>query len=185
MKPLLLTALLLLSFFSEAQQSDFFLLKKRSGKTEQSYFRGSFISFITNDQLPYSGYIKKVAKDSVWVEYREVMRNMTVIGSVILDTVTYEAKRFAVKDIAAIAKDERGFGEVALSGLLKVGAAGYILLHTVNGVIQKEKISLRNIGIAAGVYLAGVVINKFRKDYYHVGRRFRLQYISLSDNAAK
>jgi hypothetical protein len=181
MKCGLLIPLLLLSCFSFSQKSDFFLLKKQSGKTVKSFYSGSYISFITNNKDHYSGYIKKVSNDSVWVEYQEVVRGMTLIGSILLDTITYQAKRFAVKDIAFIKKDKQGFEEAPLSGLMKLVSGGYILLHTVNGLIQKDKISLSNIGIAAGFYLAGVLLNKLKKDYYYIGNRYRLQYISLSD----
>lgn len=185
MKLLLLTAFMFSALLSSAQQNDFFLVKKRSGKTEQSFFAGQYISLITKDKDGYSGYIKKIARDSLWVEYRDVFRNMTHIGSIILDTVTYEARRFAINDIAAIEKEHNGFAQVTLSALMKVGGAGYILLHTVTSLYQKEKISIRNLGIAAGVYLAGVVLNKLKKDHYHIGKRYRIQYVSLSSNTSQ
>lgn len=184
MKTLLLTSLIWASICTRAQKNDFFLLKKNSGKTIYSFYQGSYISFITAGKENYSGYIKKVAKDSVWVQYQEVLRNMTAIGSIILDTMTYEARRFAIKDIAGIHKEKQGFEQVALTGLMKVGSAGYILLHTINGLIQKDKISTKNISIAAGIYIAAVLLNKLKKDYYYIGRRFRLQYISLAANTA-
>jgi hypothetical protein len=184
MKPLLLILFLSIFFTAHAQGNDFFLLKKQSRKTLKHYYRGSYISFITKDKESYAGYIKKIAKDSVWIEYKQVLTNMTAIGSVITDTITYEARRFAVKDLSYIEKDKKGFEEAGLSVLLKLGGAGYILLHTINGLIRKDKISARNVGIAAGAYLAGVLLNKLRKDYYYIGKRFRIHYISLSANTA-
>jgi hypothetical protein len=184
MKALLLTTFVFISCYCFAQDNDFFLLKKRSGATEKSFYRGTYISFITAGNESYSGFIKKVAKDSVWVEYREVVNAMTSIGGFISDTITYEARRFAVKDIRYIQKDEKGFEQVAPGGLLKLGGAGYILLHTINGLIQNDKVSVKNISIAAGFYLVGVLLNKIRKDYYYVGKRFQLQYISLAAKPA-
>jgi hypothetical protein len=185
MKTLLLKAFVFVACSASAQDNDFFLLKKRSGETTKSFYKGTYISFITADKEQYSGYIKKVAKDSVWVEYLDVVHSMTNIGSFIKDTITYQARRFAVKDIAYIQKDKQGFEQVALGGLLKLGGAGYILLHTVNGLIQKDKISAKNIAVAAGLYLAGILLNKLRKEYYYIGKRFHLQYISLAANPAK
>ena len=182
MKPLLLIVACCLVCGSFAQSNDFFLLRKRNGKTVNSFYKGSFISLLTKEKESHSGYIKKIARDSVWVEYQQVLRGMTMIGSVISDTVTYEAKRYAVKDIAFIGKEKGGFQQAVPSALLKIGGAGYILLHVVNGLIQKEKINMQNVSIAAAAYLAGVLMNKLRKNYYSVGRRFRIQYISLSNS---
>lgn len=184
MKLLLLVATICFFYTAGAQGHDFFLLKKPSGKTVKSFYAGTYISFITNKKENYSGYIKKVAKDSVWIEYQEIFRSMTGIGSIILDTMTFEARRFAVKDIAYIEKEAKGFQQAVPAALLKIGGAGYILLHTVNGLIQKDNISVRNISIAAAAYLAGVLLNKLRKDYYYIGKRYRLHYISLASNTA-
>jgi len=163
----------------QAQKNDFFLLKKKNDLTIKSFYEGSYISLVMSDNEHYSGIIRKVMKDSVWIEYQQVVTGMTAIGSIITDTIAYEAKRFAVKDIRYIKKEKRGFNEAVPSAILKIGGAGYIFLHTFNGIIQKDKISIKNISIAAGAFVAGVLMNKLKKEYYYIGKRYSVQYVSL------
>jgi hypothetical protein len=179
MKPLLILALLLTGLATSAQQSDFFLLK-RSGKTVKSFFAGSYINFETKGGEIYSGYIKKVARDSVWVEYHEIIKGYAAFGGVMLDTIAYEARRFAISDISSIHKEEKRLEQTAPVVLLKIGSAGYILLHITNGIILHQSINLKKIGIAAGAYFAAVLIGKLHKEDYYIGKKYRLQYVSLS-----
>jgi hypothetical protein len=179
MKPLLITYLVLVSVTASSQQTDFFLLK-HSGRTVRSFFAGSYIDFATIRGESHSGYIKKVANDSVWVENYQILKGYTMFGGAILDTMTFQAMKFAVKDITAIHKEKLRLEQTALPVLLKIGSAGYILLHIVNGIILKQNINFTRVGIAAAVYLVAVLIQKLRKEYYHIGKKYTLQYMSLS-----
>lgn len=179
MKLLLIQAFLLLTIATSAQRDDFFLLK-RSGKTVKSFFAGSYINFAAKDGETCSGYIKKVAHDSVWVEYHELVKGYTAFGGVLIDTIAYEARRFAVKDIVSIHKEEKRMEEAAPAVLLKIGSIGYILLHVINGIIQHQSINLKNIGIAAAAYAASVFISKLHKEEYYIGKKYQLQYLSLA-----
>jgi hypothetical protein len=178
MKLLLILTILMISMAALSQQSDFFLLK-RSGKTIRSFFQGSYIDLVTRDGENYSGYIKKIARDSVWVEYHEILKGYSAFGGVVLDTMTFEARRFAMNNILSIHKEEQRLEQAAPAVLLKIGSAGYLSLHIINGLIQHQSISLKKVGIAAGAYLAGVLISKLHKENYYIGKRYRLQYISL------
>jgi hypothetical protein len=179
MKLLLILALLLTYLPSSAQQSDFFLLK-RSGKTVKSFFTGGYINFATKKGETCSGYIKKVAHDSVWVEYQDIIKGYTAFGGVLLDTIAYEARRFAITDIASIHKEEKRLEQSAPAVLLRIGSTGYILLHIINSIILHQTISLKKLGIAAGVYIASVLIHKLHKEDYYIGGKYSLQYVSLS-----
>lgn len=180
MKLLLICFLWLAAVTAHAQPGDFFILKTKPGKTIQRFYTGVYIDFITTQGESYSGFIKKVAADSVWVEYQREFRGFTAIGSVITDTIFYQARKFAVHDIAKIHKGDRGFSSVAAGKLLQILSGGYATLHLVNGLIQKQTINWKNIGIAAGVYLLGTLFNQLQRDYYYIGKKYRLQYIALS-----
>lgn len=96
----------------------------------------------------------------------------------ILDTFVYHARPFAVKDISVIVKDEQPSG--LLPAAMQVGAAGYSVLHVINEIAQDGEIEAKNIGISAGVYLAGMILKRFIKSSYTIGKKYRLQYISAT-----
>jgi hypothetical protein len=179
MKLLLISCFSLISICASAQQNDFFLLK-HSGRTVKSFFQGSFIHLTAKDGETYSGYIKKIAHDSLWIESREILKGYTAYGGVIRDTMTFEARRLAVQDIASIAKDSHRLEQAAPTILLKLGAMGYAGLHLINAWILHQNISARKLIIAAGVYISGVLINVLHRENYYIGKRFSVQYVSLS-----
>jgi hypothetical protein len=179
MKLLLLTSLLMMSVVASSQRNDFFLLK-HSGRTIQSFFQGSFISLQARDGEYYSGFIKKIANDSVWIEQREVIKGYTAFAGAILDTMTFEARRISVSDIASIHKEKQRLEQTAPSILLKLGSAGYISLHVINALILHQSASFKKIGIAAAIYLAAVMVNAVHKENYYIGKKFSLQYVSLA-----
>ena len=125
----------------------------------------------------FNGYIKKIQNDSVWVEYHHITRSVTHIGSVILDTFVYNAKPFAVKDIAMITKDDQP--SRLLPTMMQAGAIGYTGLHVFNGLRDGGEIEGKNIAIAAGVYVAGTVWKRFIKSEWVMGKRYRVQYVAM------
>ncbi|HEX6914558.1 MAG TPA: hypothetical protein VF145_04930 [Chitinophagaceae bacterium] len=177
MKPLLLTTCIALAFCASAQTEDFFLLKKRSGKTIERFYTGTFIQFISKDQKIVEGLIRRVRHDSVWIAHQQIARGFTAIGSVLTDTITYEARRFAVSDIYAIRKTGNRFSEASLAGLMMLGSAGYAGLHIINSLINKETINGSNLIAASVIFLGGVLINQLHRDYYYIGRKYRILYI--------
>lgn len=176
-------------------QSDFFVLKKNN-KTIARYFKGSYIAFQVNTQQWQTGYITKLRNDSFWI------RPMVVyFGLMNTDTVHLNVMAFALSDVYAMPKKGiqvdfiKGRFQITKTGghvhwywvksgwLFRVGGAGYASLNVVNDVINNDfSFSKRKkeLGIAAGVFLFGVLLKKTYKPTLQIGNRHHLEYIKLS-----
>jgi hypothetical protein len=175
-------------------QSDFFVLKKNN-KTIARFFKGSYIAFQVNKQQWQTGYITRLRNDSFWI------RPMVVyFGLMNTDTVHLNVITFALSDVYAMPKKGiqvdyiKGRFQITKTGghvhwywvksgwLFRVGGAGYAGLSVVNGLLNDDfSFSKRKneIGIAAGVFLFGVLLKKTYKPTLQMGSRYHLEYINL------
>jgi hypothetical protein len=192
MNKLLLSAFLIsLSTLSFAQH-DYFVLKKRN-KTVQHFWKDSYITFQLKDGQWVKGIITNIKKDSFELKIERITYSM--MGS---DTVHFSGFHYALSDIYAMPgkglkidyinggfKVNKSAGHVhwywVKSGwLFRTGAIGYTVLHIANGIINDLSFSGINLGIAAGVFIAGVVLHKIYKPIFRLGTKYHMESVSTS-----
>jgi hypothetical protein len=192
--------LLLLSFlitFSSAfvfGQGDFMVLKKRS-KSIQYFWKDSYIAFQLKDLRWVKGIITNIGKDSFDLKI-EIIR-YSLMGS---DTVHYGGYHYAISEIYAMPKKgvqvdyiQNRF-QINKSGghqhwywiksgwIFRVGAIGYAVLNVANGIIKNDfSTTGSKLGIAAGVFLVGVLLHGIYTTTFRLGNKYHLESVGTSN----
>jgi hypothetical protein len=186
---LLLILLISIAEVSVSQLSDFIVLKKRNNRTLKTYYPGAFISAVTYSGFSINGYIKDIRHDSVIILQQQRQLVNAGFGTE-LDTVSYvigvdyhEIKAFHYTSQYTWGR-KRGFSEVSIPKLMKLGGIGFIVLELVNTVYRKESISEDNklvpLGIAAGVAATGFAISYFQNKADKAGGKYKVVYVKNS-----
>src|SRR5215510_3069109 len=194
MKKLTLIFTLLFSFFINYSQQAILLFKKKN-RILESFWVGSTIAFQLRDRQWQKGEITKIQNDSFFIRPSVVRYNLLNT-----DTFYFSVIGFPVSDIYAMPKrgvlidyKEDGF-EISRSGghqhwywiksgwLFRVAGAGYAALIVANSLIDSDlsiSDSKTQLGIAAGVFIAGVLLKKMYKLTLRVGRKYHLETFQL------
>jgi hypothetical protein len=194
MKKLTLISILLFSFFVNYSQPAILLFKKKK-KTLESFWVGSIIAFQLKDKQWQKGEITKIQNDSFFI--RPVVVQYNLLNT---DTLYYNIAGFSVSDIYAMPKrgvlidyKDGGF-EVSRSGghqhwywiksgwVFRVGAAGYAGLIVANSLIDSDlsiSDSKTQLGIAAAVFLGGVLLQKAYKLTVKVRKKYHFEVFNL------
>ena len=170
------------------------LIFKKGSKTIQYFYKNSYISFQLKNQEWMKGFITKIENDSFYFT-KEIVRYFTM-GS---DTIRYAGYHFALSDMYALPKkgvqiDYIGdrFNITTSGGhqhwywiksgwIFRTGAAGYAALSVANGLIKNDfTFTGSRLGIAAGVFLAGVLLKKTYKLTHRLGKKYYLETIKIS-----
>lgn len=187
MKPALLFILLLsLTKVTLSQPSDFIVLKKRNNRTLKTYYPGAFISAVTYNGFSINGFIKDIRHDSLIILQQETRLMGTEFGST-LDTMSYtvgldyhEIKTFHYTSQYTWGR-KRGFVEVTIPRLMKIGGVGFLILELVNTGYRKESITKDNkmvpLAIAAGVAATGFAISYFQNRSDKAGGKYKVVYV--------
>jgi hypothetical protein len=186
---ILFILLLALTNVTLSQTSDFIVLKKRNNRTIKTYYPGAFISAHTYNGFSISGFIKEIRHDSVIIMQQETRLVAADFGSVI-DTVSYtigldyhEIKTFHYTGDYAWGR-KRGFAQINLPRLMKIGGIGFIILELVNSTYRKESLSENNkvvpLAIAAGVAATGFAITYFQNKSDKAGGKYKVVYVKNS-----
>lgn len=169
-----------------SQSSDFIVLKKRNNRTLKTYYPGEFISAVTYNGFAINGFIKDIRHDSIILLQQERKLVPTDFGSTV-DTVSYvfgidyhNIKSFHFTSQYTWGR-KRGFAEITLPRLMKVGGVAFLVLELVNTGYRKESISADNkllpLGIAAGVAATGFAITYFQNRSDKVGGKYKVVYV--------
>jgi hypothetical protein len=79
---------------------------------------------------------------------------------------------------------KRGFAQITLPRLMKVGGVGFLILELVNTAYRKESITANNkilpLGIAAGVAATGFAITYFQNRSDKAGGKYKVVYVKNS-----
>jgi hypothetical protein len=172
-----------------SQTSDFIVLKKRNNRTLKTYYPGAFISAQTYSGFSINGFVKDIRHDSVIILQQQRQLVPTDFGST-LDTVSYtigidyrDIKSFHYTSQYTWGR-KRGFLEVTIPKLMKVGGIGFLLLELVNTGYRKESITANNkivpLGIAAGVAATGFAISYFQNRSDKAGGKYKVVYVKNS-----
>ena len=186
---LLLILLVSIAEVSLSQTSDFIVLKKRNNRTIKTYYPGAFISAITYNGFSINGFIKEIRHDSVIILQQERQLKGTEFGTT-LDTMSYtigvdyrEIKSFHYTSQYTWGR-KRGFAEVTIPRLMKLGGVGFLVLELFNTAYRKESISANNklvpLGIAAGVAATGFAITYFQNRSDKAGGKYKVVYVKNS-----
>ncbi len=166
-----------------AQQSDFIVLRKHK-KTLQSFFSGSNIELIANNQF-YSGTISKIDKDSIFIMQYDIRRIPTNLGVYVIDTISALQYPVHFKEVTHIIKNSKGFdwgasGASLFGGgalITTVGLATWLFTKPDSRYYAGPKLVV-GAAIAAA---AGYILLKSNKSSYTINRKFTLQYLSAKN----
>ena len=194
MSKLTLIIILLLSFFVSYSQQNILIFKK-GNKTTARFWKGSFIAFQLHNNDWQIGEITRIANDSFYIRPRVI--RYYLMGS---DTTYYPVIGFPVSDVFAMPKKGilidfiNGRFQISTTGghlhfywiksgwIFRVGAAGYAGLHVVNGIINNNStFRASNLGIAAAVFLGGVLLHRSYKTILKIGKKYHLEVYKLSN----
>jgi hypothetical protein len=145
-----------------AAQTDVIELKK-GGLTEKTYATGMEISMETIYQQWFDGTITAIRHDSIFVN------NFP----------------FHYKEIMTLRKERKTFNYPVDGALLMVAGTGVLVLGAVNGLYRKDNANqwfTTGSYITAGAFLVGgFLLIKARFKKYSLDKRFRLEYMTLSN----
>jgi hypothetical protein len=194
MKKLTLIMILLLSSLIVFSQQAILIFKKKN-KTIQSFWVGSTIAFQLKDKQWQKGEITSIQNDSFYIRPAVVQYNLFNT-----DTFYYNVLGFALHDIYAMPKKgvlidyKSGQYQINTSGghqhwywiksgwIFRVAAVGYASLIAVNSLIDSDlsiSDSKTQLGVAAIVFLGGLVLQKAYKLTLRLGKKYRLETFEL------
>lgn len=160
MRKFIILILCLVPLIIEAQ-TDILILKRR-GRHVHTYTIGEELDMQTVYRQWITGTITLLRNDSVFVN----------------------GIPFHNKEIRAIRRDHHNFGNTTLPyGMMAVGT-GIFVLNGVNGAYRQEKprewYTTSNIITGASLLASGFLLSRTGRPIYHIGHRFRLQYLDLT-----
>lgn len=180
-KMLVYLSAFLFAFEVQGQASlDLLLLKNKQNRTMKTFFNGIPILFADQTGQVYSGTIKRVANDSIYLQQYDIRRVATMWGTPVQDTVSSYLLKFHPSEIVWIQKPGRSFEFVRNGTLFMIGGAGYGLLHSINAAYLGEPVIWSNLAIAGGAIAGGYLLRKLRNNRYVIGKKYTLNYINAT-----
>ncbi len=162
-----------------AQASDFILFKKK-GITQKTYFAGSTIVFTSNTGANIEANILAIRNDSLFLRQYITRPVMTQLGVYILDTSFYYYQ-YHYKDIAAIGKTGRRFDWSGSGGALMGGG---LLLTIASGVVylaDNKKFSPELLAASVGLAGVGYLLSKSGSKGMVIGKKYSMEYIRATE----
>jgi hypothetical protein len=164
---------------SIAQGSDMIVLKKGKNKTLKTWLAYSQVHFITIAGNEVRGTVKKIEKDSLFIQIYDERKNYTPWGTSFWDTIAIGLSRYHYKEIREFIKPQRGFGFIRNGFLFIMGGTAYALLHSINGLYLKQPLDPVTMGISGGAVASGLILQKIHRRTVTLGKRYHLQYIPV------
>ena len=179
-------ALLLSNKFIYAQKS--FLEYKKGRKVISRFWEGSEIAFLGRGGEWEKGVIKKLKRDSIYIQPSYV--RYYLMGT---DTITLNTIGFSINDIWAMPKRgmlidyKNGTFQINRAGghvhfywiksgaIFRYGAAAYLAVSLINSINSENKVTGGELAIGAGVFAFGVLLKCLYKPYFKIGRKYHLE----------
>lgn len=161
------------------QGSDMVLLKKKNNKTLKKFLAETPINLITKNGEHIQGTIKKIDRDSIYINTYVERSAYTMWGTKFWDTVSIALSKVHCNEIQEIVKPRAGMGIIRNGMLLMAGGLSYAALHLGNALISNDPVDGRLLAKAGGVILSGLILKKTYRTTVKIGDRYRLQYIPL------
>ena len=192
-----ITLVFLFSFFASfvySQQAALVFFKKK--KEINKYWKGTIIAFQLKSGQWQKGELTRIQNDSFYI--RPYIIRYNFMGS---DTAHYSVVGFHLRDIYAMPNEgiliDYKEGRYQISGtgghvhwlwiksgwIFRAGALGYAGLNIANGLIKNDfsfSNSKTQLFTSAVVFLGGVILHKIYKPYLKIGKKYRLEILSLS-----
>lgn len=186
--------LLVLSHSALYSQHDFFIFKKKY-EPIATFHKNSYIAFKMKNRQWQTGYITKVQNDSFWIKPMVVFFNLMN-----RDTVWYNVQPYALTDIYEMPKKGvqidyiKGRFQITKTGghvhwywvksgwIFRAGAIGYTILNMANGFAKNDfSFTGSKLGIAAAVFLGGVLLHRNYKPTVRIGKSYHVQSVKISN----
>lgn len=182
MKYLLYLTALCSCSFAHAQSADFLVLKKKD-RIVQKFFTGENIAFTSSSGTYLDALIKKIDRDTIYLQQFVVRYLPTTFGTYIIDTAGSFRYQYHYKQIVAIGqKESRGFNWRG-SGAALLG--GGTLLTLGSGVVylaDREKFSAPLLIGSAALGTLGYFMAKGRKSKgLEIGKKYQLVYMNMQN----
>ena len=193
MKKLTLCSTLFIYSVLGFAQNNFFVLKKKD-RNVQHFQKGSYITFQLKNQEWLQGIITLIENDSFYFT-----KEIIIYHTLSIDTIHFSGYHFALSDVYAVPKKGvqvdyiNGAFRINMSAghvhwywiksgwIFRAGAVGYAALYSINGLIKNDfSFAGSHLGIAAGVYLFGVLLHELYTYRYKLGRKYRLEMIGIN-----
>jgi hypothetical protein len=181
MKPISLLICLLFSLSAMAQKD--VLMLKQNNQTIQSWTNGSYILFQFSSKQWIEGIIKKIQNDSVTIDQIQVRQVGNQFGLPTIDTAHFGIMQFHVNEIYGMPKRGMSSNLFTNGSLFQLGSAAYILLNVTNSLIKSDPVfgsdNLSKLGIAAGFFVIGKILQNTHKSYLQMGKKYRMVTLQM------
>ncbi|MFZ9301675.1 MAG: hypothetical protein ACO23V_11965 [Chitinophagaceae bacterium] len=159
---------------------DMVVLRNKQNRTIKSYFSGIPITFADNTGQVISGVVKKVLRDSLYIQQYDIRRSATMWGTPVQDTVGAYTLKFHSNEIVWIKKNRGTIEPIRNGTVFMIGGLGYGLLHSINAAYLGEPILWSNLAVAGGAIAGGYIMKKLRSNRYVIGKKYTLNYIDAT-----
>ena len=166
--------------------SDYLSVKKRNGITVDNYYPGMYINFVNTNGRQFEGPIDRIEHDSVFIKFFQIIKQPTIWGTYISDTVRTDILPFhyrEIKNIVTYRFAKKRHYLQTLGTLAQIAGGGYFILNTVNTLREKENPfagkNAANLAIAAGTFGAGWFMKRKYRSLNKINRKTQIVYVNM------
>lgn len=180
-RSILLFLILLVSSLAFAQNNA--LLLQKRGKTQKSFFAGSYISLQTKQGNFADGLITRILNDTIYIRHFDILQSTTDYGGVYFDTAFRYTTAIHYKDIAALMLRKRRSAR-SNGNLLLIAGGGVMVLGAVNGLYRgdppREWYQSSSYVTAAALTGLGFLMKRPGRNKTTVGKKYSFKILEFS-----
>lgn len=180
----LLIGIFVLASATSFAQADFLILKKNRKVVKKFYPGNEFI--FSSYEGNFSGKIRDIARDSVFMVYYDIQRIPLMNGGVIIDTARTYYFAVPYTSITELGEKRTGFNWNA-SGAALLGGGTLLTAAGLASWVFSEKntryyASPELVGAAAALAVVGYFLARTGGKTMKLGKKYKLEYIKLKDD---
>lgn len=163
-------------------QSNYVILKKRNIPIKR-YYAGSFIQFYAAENYLIEGFIRYCKNDSIFIRLGSVQLVGSGFGTTV-DTVYYGFFQTHIHDIQLIPNNNISAASVG-NFVFKLGILAGAIVAVNNLDIQpniRNAVQYLSVGLINIIVAKATLFKKKRPSGYLLGKKYRLNYVSISDH---